>query len=62
MHNQKPFLMNAVYLKAQRAITICNIYDLHNATNYSGIQHFTDDTNLLYSSKSLKDINKKINT
>ena len=37
------------------------INDLHNATNYSDIHHFADDTNLLYSSKSLKDINKKIN-
>ena len=32
------------------------INDLHNATN-----HFADDTNFLYSSKSLKDINKKTN-
>ena len=30
--------------------------DLHNATN-----HFADDTNFLYSSMSLKDINKKTN-
>ena len=37
------------------------INDLHNATNYSDIHHFADDTNLLYSSKSLKNINKKIN-
>ena len=37
------------------------INDIHSATNYSDIHHFADDTNLLYSSKSLKDINKKIN-
>ena len=37
------------------------INNLHNATNYSDIHHFADDTILLYSSKSLKDINKKIN-
>ena len=37
------------------------INDLHIVTNYSDIHQFADDTNLLYSSKSLKDINKKIN-
>ena len=37
------------------------INDLHDATNYSDIHHFADDTNLLYSSKSLKDIHNKIN-
>ena len=37
------------------------INDLHNATNYSDIHHFADDTNLLYSRESLKDMNKKIN-
>ena len=36
------------------------INDLHNATNYPDMHQFADDTNLLYSSKSLKDINKKI--
>ena len=37
------------------------INDLHNVVPYSDIYHFTDVTNLLYSSKSLKDINKKVN-
>ena len=37
------------------------INDLHRATNYSEVHHFADDTNLLYSSKSVKDINKVIN-
>ena len=37
------------------------INDLHSATNYSEVHHFPDDTNLLYSSKSLKDINRTIN-
>ena len=37
------------------------INDLHSATNYSEVHHFADDTNLLYSSKSVKDINKVIN-
>ena len=32
------------------------INDLHNVVQYSDIRHFADDTNLLYSSKSLKDI------
>ena len=32
---------------------------LHNTTNYSDIYPFADDTNLLHSRKSLKDINKK---
>ena len=46
-----------------RAITILNIYknDFDNSTNYSDIHHFTDDTNLLYSSKSIKGVNEKIN-
>ena len=34
---------------------------LLKGTNYSDIYHFADDTNLLCSSKSLKEINKKIN-
>ena len=37
------------------------INDLHNVVQYSDIHHFADDTNLLYSSKSLKHINKKVN-
>ena len=32
------------------------VNDLHNVVQYSDIHHFADDTNLLYSSKSLKDI------
>ena len=35
--------------------------DLHQVTKHAEIHHFVDDTNLLYSSKSLKDINQKIN-
>ena len=35
--------------------------DLYNVVQYSDINHFEDDTNLPYSSKSLKDINKKVN-
>ena len=34
---------------------------LHQVTKHAEIHHFADDTNLLYSSKSLKDINQKIN-
>ena len=37
------------------------INDLHQVTKLAEIHHFGDDTNLLYSSKSLKDINQKIN-
>ena len=37
------------------------INDLRNVVQYSYIHHFGDDTNLLCSSKSLKDINKEIN-
>ena len=37
------------------------INDLHNVVQYSDIHHFADDTNLLNSTKSLKDINKKGN-
>ena len=39
---------------------ICIKY-LHNIVKYSDIHHFTDDTNLLYASKSIKDINRKVN-
>ena len=31
------------------------INDLHNAVKHTEIHHFADDTNVLYSSKSLKD-------
>ena len=37
------------------------INDLNNAVQHSDIHHFADDTNILYASKSLKDINYKIN-
>ena len=37
------------------------INDLHQITKHTEIHNFEDDTNLLYSSKSLKDINQKIN-
>ena len=37
------------------------INDLNGTSNFSKIHHFADDTNILYASKSLKDINKKIN-
>ena len=37
------------------------INDLHKSVKHSQIQHFADDTNLLYSSKSIKKINKHIN-
>ena len=37
------------------------INDMNKAITHSKIKHFADDTNILYSSKSLKDINKKIN-
>ena len=32
---------------------------LHNAVKQTEIHHFADDMNVLYSSKSLKDLNKK---
>ena len=35
--------------------------DLHQVTKHAEIHHFVDDTNLLYSSKSLKEISQKIN-
>ena len=37
-------------------IFLIYINDLHNATNYSDIHHFADDTYFLFSNKSLKDI------
>ena len=36
------------------------INDLDKAISFSKMHHFVDDTNLLYKSKSLKDIDKKI--
>ena len=37
------------------------INDINKAIIFSSVHHFTDDTNILYVSSSLKDINKKIN-
>ena len=37
------------------------INDLNGIVNFSKIHHFADDTNILYTSNSLKDINRKIN-
>ena len=37
------------------------ISDSHKAITFSKIHHFADDTNFLYESHSLKDINRKIN-
>ena len=37
------------------------INDLNSISNLSKIHHFADDTNILYASNSLKDINKKTN-
>ena len=36
------------------------INDFHNIVTYSDIHHFADDTNLLYASKSIKDINRRV--
>ena len=36
------------------------INDLHKAIKYSTVHHFADDTNLLYTNKSLKSIHKKM--
>ena len=41
--------------------SVIYINDLHQVTRHAEIHHFANDTNLLYSSKSLKDINQKIN-
>ena len=35
--------------------------DLNNAVEFSDVHYFADNTNVLYSVKSLKDINRKIN-
>ena len=37
------------------------INDWNGVSNFSKIHHFADDTNILYASNSLNDINKKIN-
>ena len=37
------------------------INDLNGAVVFSKIHHFADGTNLLYTSNSLKDINRKVN-
>ena len=36
-------------------------HDLSKAIIFSSVYHFADDTNILYVSSSLKDINRKIN-
>ena len=38
-----------------------SINDLSNAVQHSYVHHFADDTNVLYTSTSLKHINNKIN-
>ena len=46
-----------------RPTAFSNIYnDLNNVVEFSDTHYFADDTNVLYSTKSLKDINKKINS
>ena len=42
-------------------LSLIYINDLDNAAEFSDVHHFADDTNVLYSSKSLKDITRKIN-
>ena len=37
------------------------INDMSKAIIHSRVKHFADDTNILYSSKSLKDLNRKVN-
>ena len=37
------------------------INDLNGVVNFSKIHHFADDTNILYTSNSLKDMNRKVN-
>ena len=37
------------------------INDLHQVAKHTEIHYFVDDINVLYSSKSLKDIDQKIN-
>ena len=37
------------------------INDLHKAIHYCKVHHFTDDTNLFLTSKSVKNLNKQIN-
>ena len=37
------------------------VNDLLNIVTYSDTHHFADDTNLLYASKSIKDVNRKVN-
>ena len=36
------------------------INDFHNVVKYSDIHHFANDTNVLYTSKSIKDIKRKV--
>ena len=37
------------------------INDLNGVVNFSKVHHFADDTNILYTSNSLKDMNRKVN-
>ena len=40
---------------------LININDLNGAVTHSKVHHFVDDTNMLYTSNSLKDTNRKVN-
>lgn len=42
-------------------IILLYIYNLHKVIIFSKIHYFADNTNFLYDSSSLKDINRKIN-
>ena len=37
------------------------INDLHKAIQYYNVHHFADDTNLVHTSKSVKNLNKLVN-
>ena len=37
------------------------INDLNGVVNFSKVHHFADDTNILYTSNSLKDMNRQVN-
>ena len=55
------YLILINYLKKLCAIEfLIYINDLHKAIKYSTVHHFADDTNLLYTNKSLNLIHKKI--
>ena len=42
-------------------LSLIYINDLNGVVNFSKIHHFANDTSILYTSNSLKDINRKIN-